>query len=96
MNNEELRAALTDLGVAEVARVAEVRPTTLYSFCSGDTRNLRSDTRDRVIAAISKMRGEPEASPGASEIVDLWAHKLDDLARREVLDFARFKANQKK
>lgn len=92
MNNDELRAALTDLGVAEVARAAEVRPTTLYSFCSGDTRNLRSDTRDRVIAAIRKMRGEPVED--SAEIVDIWS-RIPDRDRAAALRMLEGLAKQK-
>lgn len=75
MDNDELRQALTDIGVKKVAEAAGVKPTTLYSFCSGDTRNLRSDTRDLVLAAIRKMRGEPEG--GSAEVIDIWSRIPD-------------------
>jgi predicted transcriptional regulator len=93
-STEALREAIKAAGVAEVARVAEVKPTTLYSFCSGATSNLRSDTKDKVMAALRQIKGEPE--PDTAEIVDIWGRILDAEARKQVLDFARWKAREKK
>lgn len=90
MTDEEIRDALEVLSVAEVAREAKVRPTTLYSFLSGATRKMRSDTKDQTVAAIRRLRGIPEVD--SAEIVDLWSRKLDERGRKEVLDFARWKA----
>lgn len=65
-------------GVAVVAREAEVKDQTLYTFMSGRTRNLRADTRDQVMAAIARLNnatGDELANLGddfqAIKIVDL-------------------------
>lgn len=40
------------------------------------------------------LTGKGEENRETAEIIDIWDHKLDDVARREVLDFARWKARQ--
>jgi hypothetical protein len=96
MTNDELREAIRKAGVRKVATQARIAPTTLYSFCTRDldrrTQDLTSENKAAVIAALAFLRGEPEVD--TAEIVDLWTRKLDDEARREVLDFARFKSSQ--
>jgi hypothetical protein len=93
-STEALREAIKAAKVAEVARVADVKATTLYSFCSGATSHLRSDIKDKVLTALRKISGEPEVD--TAEIVDIWTRIPDATARKEILDFARYKASQKK
>lgn len=93
-STDALRRAIKDAGVAEVAREADVKATTLYSFCSGATSHLRSDTRDKVLAALRRLNSEPETD--TAEIVNIWQRIMSAEDRKQVLDFARWKAREKK
>tara|TARA_B100001179_G_scaffold89918_1_gene63756 strand:- start:992 stop:1462 length:471 start_codon:yes stop_codon:yes gene_type:complete len=55
MNSSELRRAieLSGISIAQLARDSDVLPTTLYSFMSGQTRSLRVDTAEKVIAGLA-------------------------------------------
>ena len=55
---------------ARVAKLAKIRPSTLYSFLDGKTSNMRSDTRDKVLDAlriIAAAEGKPRGYPEARE-----------------------------
>ena len=55
-NADELRQAIRDAGgVAKVARKANVKPTTLYSFMKGDSENMRGDTQQKVVEALESF-----------------------------------------
>jgi len=82
-SNDELRDAIKKAGVAEIARTANVKPTTLYSFCSGATANLRSDTRDAVLDALAALTGESPRDSSLAEIISIWDHIPN--ARRQAL-----------
>ena len=85
---DELREKIRAIGVARVAREAGLRPTTLYSFCAGDTINLRSDTQAKVIAALSALSDTSPSDAQLYELLDAWP-KLTDDQRRAVLDTIR-------
>lgn len=53
MDSDDLRAAIKAIGVSKLAKKSGVKPTTLYSFLDGQTANLRADTRDKVVDALS-------------------------------------------
>lgn len=68
ISGERFRDTIKQIGVAELARASDVNAQTLYAFVQGRTENLRSDTRDKVLAAIAKLGGEDTAVPIISEI----------------------------
>ena len=82
-SNDELRDAIKKAGVAEVARTAGLKPTTLYSYCSGATANLRSDTRAAVLDALATLTGESSGDNSLAETISIWDHIPD--ARRQAL-----------
>lgn len=87
-STDALRRAIKDAGVAEVARIAGVKPTTLYSFCSGATAHLRSDTKEKVEAALRSLSGEEPGGGTLAEIISIWDYI--PTARRQLLaDTAR-------
>ena len=71
MESQDLRTAIRECGlsVAEFARQTGVTPTTIYSFLSGQTQHLRSDTHSRVAAFFMKS-GQAGADP--AEIFKLY------------------------
>lgn len=65
---ESLREAIREAGgVAAVARAANIKATTLYSFMDAKTRNLRGDTRDKVLAGLRKLSGDRLDRPAKTE-----------------------------
>ena len=66
-----------------MARTAGLKPTTLYSFCSGATANLRSDTRAAVLDALATLTGESSEDNSLSEIISMWGDISS--ARRQAL-----------
>lgn len=64
MNATELRRALqgSTTSLASLARRAGIAPTTVYSFVSGDTKELKADTHARLVAAVISA-GPGEGGP---------------------------------
>ena len=87
-STEALRAKIKAAGVSEVARLAGVKPTTLYSFCSGQTAHLRSDTKEKVEAALRSLLGEEPKGGSLAEIISIWDH-IPSARRRMLADTAR-------
>ncbi|MEL7447410.1 MAG: hypothetical protein AAGK02_16665, partial [Pseudomonadota bacterium] len=84
---DELREAITALkergvDVRDVAVAADVKPTTLYSFMRGDTRNLRSDTLDKVKTALEEWYPSSE-DEDLARVIRIWDHI--PLARRKTI-----------
>lgn len=74
-------------------------PVTYRSHESGE-RGLKANVAAKYARAFKVsqawlLTGEGSADSSAAEIVDIWSRMLDAKARKEVLDFARFKASQK-
>lgn len=61
-DSDILRKRIQDAVPAKVARLAKIRPSTLYSFLDGKTANMRTDTHEKVLAALSAL----EATNGTS------------------------------
>lgn len=90
-SSDILRAKIKSIGVAKVARAAKVSATTLYSFCSDDpnhrTEHLRSDTRLKVLDALTELGVEQEED-ALQTIVEMY--KFIPAGRRRLLaDMAR-------
>lgn len=68
---DELRDRIRDAVPAKVARIAGIRPSTLYSFLDGKTNSMRGDTRDKVVKALDTLAQTTRASdltkPGAKK-----------------------------
>ena len=90
-SSDILRAKIKKVGVAKVARAAGVSATTLYSFCSDDldnrTEHLRSDTRKKVLDALTALGVEGE-DDSLQQIVNIWDH-IPDSRRRLLAQTAR-------
>ena len=73
MTSNELRNLVTQarLSIAELARRTGVPYTTLHSFFSGTTDNLRADTFNRVVRAVGSF--EPPKG-GVSEEIAAFEH----------------------
>lgn len=63
--------------------MADVKPTTLYSFCSGATTHLRSDTKAKVEAALKALTGAEPGDQTLAQIISIWDHIPN--ARRQML-----------
>lgn len=63
--------------------MAGVKPTTLYSFCSGATTHLRSDTKEKVEAALNVTTGAEPSDSNLAQIISIWDHIPN--ARRQML-----------
>ena len=87
-STEALRRAIKDAGVAELARLADVKATTLYSFCSGATTHLRSDTKAKVEAALKALKGAEPGDAALAQIIDIWDH-IPSARRKMLADTAR-------
>jgi hypothetical protein len=87
-STEALRKAIKVAGVAEVARLAGVKPTTLYSFCSGATTHLRSDTKAKVEAVLQGKPGVELNDGNLAQIISIWDH-IPAARRRMLADTAR-------
>lgn len=59
---DELRDRIRDAVPAKVARIAGIRPSTLYSFLDGKTNSMRGDTRDKVVKALDTLAQITSAS----------------------------------
>lgn len=70
--DDQLRTTIKQLGVAKVARAANVAPTTLYSFVRGDNLHLRSDIRHEVVKAIAQMTGNNIDDDQLERVVYAW------------------------
>lgn len=68
--------------------MAGVKPTTLYSFCSGATAHLRSDTKEKVEAALAQIKGEQPGDGNLAQIISIWDH-IPAARRRMLADTAR-------
>ena len=87
-STEALRGAIKDAGVAKVAKAAGLKPTTLYSFCSGATTHLRSDTKAKVEAALAQITGTEPGDGNLAQIISIWDH-IPAARRRMLADTAR-------
>ena len=85
---DELRRAIKDYGVAKLAKEARIRPTTLYSFCSNDpanrTEQLRSDTRDKVMAVLNKHNPSD-----TTRLMNYWSQIVSPASRNAVIEMVR-------
>jgi transposase-like protein len=63
-----LRHEIQKMGVAKLARLAGVKPTTLYSFCSGATAYLRSDTQTKVKTVLDEDRRQNAMDSAANRL----------------------------
>ena len=70
--DDKLRTTIKRLGVAKVARAANVAPTTLYSFVRGDNLHLRSDIRHQVVKAIAELTGNSIDDDQLERVVFAW------------------------
>jgi DNA-binding XRE family transcriptional regulator len=74
-------------------------PVTYRAHEAGD-RGLKPDVAKRYARAFKVSvawltTGEGASDKGTAEIIDIWSRIGDANARKEVLDFARWKASQK-
>ena len=88
-----LREKIKSIGVAKVAKAAKVSATTIYSFCSGDTQHLRSDTRRKVLDALTQF-GIEEDEDSLQTIVEMYKF-LPPARRRLLANMARELAEKK-
>ena len=100
--SERLQAARAKAGYATPTDAANAfgwNPVTYRSHESGE-RGLKANVAAKYARAFKVsqawlLTGEGAADSSSAEIVDIWSRMLDAKARKEVLDFARFKASQK-
>ena len=84
----QLRTTIKEIGVAKVARAANVPPTTLYSFVRGDNLHLRSDIRHEVVKAIADLTGNSLNDSLLEQVVYSWDSLTPD-QRRVVADMVQ-------
>lgn len=104
IDSDDLRQAIRDAGgVAPVARAAKLKAPTLYSFMDGTTRNLRGDTRDKVLAGLRRLSSDTIDRPSSSQpefetipIYDIDASAGDGsfVAEGNILGYQPFRAQQ--
>ncbi len=93
--DSQLRTTIKELGVAKVARAANVAATTLYSFVRGDNLHLRSDIRHQVVKAIAQLTGNEIDDDQLERVVFAWG-ALTPEQQKLVADMAQNMMKERK
>lgn len=101
---DRIRARLDELGLSMkgASQEAGLGETAIRDLLRNENQSPRTDTLEKLAPVLKTtvdwlVSGDnAESDPGIAEVVDIWGRLLSEDDKKDVLDFARWRATQKK